>query len=558
VIQTPRSVKMLGYLGAAIMVTVTGACTESSPSTSTTPFDPGAPLMQFAISHFAGSGNCAQCHSNLKDTAGNDVSIDSQWRSTMMANAARDPYFLAKVASEVADLPALKSAIEDTCATCHMPMARTQAISDGTAVSILGNGFLSPSNSLNKAAIDGNSCTLCHQLQNSGLGTPASFDGKYIVDTSTSAPNRIEFGPYSSPLTGPMQSVVGFTPAQGDQVNGAGLCATCHTVYTPFIDSQGNVGGTFPEQTPYLEWVNSVYGSNPDAQLACQACHMPAASGGAAISNNPITLTPRSPFYQHSFIGGSSLILNIMSTHVQDLGLTSSSDQMLATSQLTSTQLGTRAARISIASSAIENGVLKVTLSVSDQTGHKFPTGFPSRRVWIQFTVTDSTGKVVFESGKPNADGSITGNNADGKIGSFEPHYNVITSSDQVQIYESIMSDTDGKITYNLLHGASYLKDNRLLPTGFNKATAPSDAGVYGDAQSDANFTGGSDQVTYQISPSGKGPYTVTARLLYQTVSYQFGKAFQGSDALVKNFLSYYQAADKAPNLVSFISKTME
>jgi hypothetical protein len=531
---------------------------RGTPATSTTPFDPGAPLAQFSTSHFAGSGNCTQCHSNLKDTTGKDVSIDSQWRSTMMANAARDPYFLAKVASEVADLPALKSAIEDACATCHMPMARTQAVSDGTTVSMLGNGFLSASNSLNKAALDGNSCTLCHQVQSSGLGTLATFDGKYIIDTSTIAPNRIEFGPYANPLTGPMQGVVGFTPALGEQTTSAGLCATCHTVYTPFVDSQGNVKGTFPEQTPYLEWANSIYGSNPARQLACQFCHMPLASGSAAISNNPTTLAPRSPFYQHGFIGGSSLILNIMSSHVPDLKLSASTEQMLATSQLTSTQLGTRSAQVSVVNSGIENGVLKITLSVSDQAGHKFPTSFPSRRAWIQFTVTDSAGKVVFESGKPNADGSISGNDADAKAGAYEPHYNIITSSNQVQIYESIMGNTDGKVTYNLLRGASYLKDNRLLPTGFNKATAPSDAGVYGDAMSDANFTGGSDQVTYQISLSGKGPYTVTARLLYQTLSYQFSKTFKGNDVLVTTFLSYYNSADKTPNLVSSVTKSVQ
>lgn len=104
---------------------------------------------------------------------------------------------------------------------------------------------------------------------------------------------------------------------------------------------------------------------------------------------------------------------------------------------------------------------------------------------------------------------------------------------------------------------ASYLKDNHLLPTGFNKTTAPPDVGVYGDALSAANFTGGSDRGTYQISLSGKGPYTITALLLYQTVSYQFAKTFVGGDALVKNFLGYYQAADKTPSLVSSVSKTM-
>jgi hypothetical protein len=254
----------------------------------------------------------------------------------MMANAARDPYLLAKVASEVANLPALKDAIEDACATCHMPMARTQAISDGTAVAMLGNGFLNPSNPMNKAAIDGNSCTLCHQIQNSGLGIPGTFDGKYIIGTSTSAPNRIEFGHYANPLIGLMQSMVGFTPALGEHTTSAELCATCHTVYTPFIDSDGNVGGTFPEQTSYLEWAHSSSCSNTDAQLACQNCHMPLANSSVAISNNPSDLAKRDSFRQHVFIGGSSLVLNIMSTHGQELGLTASTEQMLATSQLTS------------------------------------------------------------------------------------------------------------------------------------------------------------------------------------------------------------------------------
>ena len=42
--------------------------------------------------YFAGSGVCSICHTDMQDEAGNNVSIDDFWRSTMMANAARDPY----------------------------------------------------------------------------------------------------------------------------------------------------------------------------------------------------------------------------------------------------------------------------------------------------------------------------------------------------------------------------------------------------------------------------------------------------------------------------------
>ena len=69
----------------------------------------------------------------LRDNQGNDISPVTDWRSTMMANAVRDPFWQAQVESEVVDLPQLKTVIEDTCNRCHAPMGRTQAIHDGAA-----------------------------------------------------------------------------------------------------------------------------------------------------------------------------------------------------------------------------------------------------------------------------------------------------------------------------------------------------------------------------------------------------------------------------------------
>ena len=381
--------------------------------------------------------------------------------------------------------------------------------------------------------------------------------GGYKIDTSSKAPDRIIYGPFSDLLQSPMRTIIGFTPTQGEQIASSALCATCHTVYTPVVTTQGTVSGNFPEQVTYLEWQHSVFGSNPAAQLACQSCHMPAASGSVAISNNPTTLTPRSPLLQHDFVGGNSFILNLMANNVSNLGITASSAAMQATAQITSNQLSSRTSQISVVNSDITNGKLNVTLSVTDLTGHKFPTAFPSRRAWIEFTVTDSTGKVVFQSGKPNADGSISGNVADENSKSFEPNYDVITNSDQVEIYEAIMHDSSGNVTYNLLNAAGYLKDNRLLPSGFDKATAAGDTAVIGGASADANFVGGSDHVTYQVSVGGKGPYTVTARLLYQSVAFQFSKNFQGASPFISSFMSEFKSADKTPTQVASVSKTL-
>ena len=61
----------------------------------------------------------------------------------------------------------------------------------------------------------------------------------------------------------------------------------------------------------------------------------------------------------------------------------------------------------------------------------------------------------------------------------------------------------------------------------------------------------------YQVPVAGSGPYTVTARLLYQTVSYQFSKAFVGSDSLITTFLGYLQSASLLPDVVSTATKTV-
>ncbi len=100
----------------------------------------------------------------------------------------------------------------------------------------------------------------------------------------------------------------------------------------------------------------------------------------------------------------------------------------------------------------------------------------------------------------------------------------MITSADQVQVYEAIMGNNLGDVTYTLLRGKEYLKDNRILPLGFNKATAPSDVRVVGEALADSNFIGGSDQISYRISGLPAGNYTVKAELVYQTLSHAFAQ----------------------------------
>jgi hypothetical protein len=122
-----------------------------------------------------------------------------------------------------------------------------------------------------------------------------------------------------------------------------------------------------------------------------------------------------------------------------------------------------------------------------------------------------------------------------------------------VQIYEAVMQNTDGQVTYTLLRAARYAKDNRLLPLGFDKGTAGADVAVVGGAATDDNFTGGTDRISYQVDlGDAQGPFTVSAELLYQTIGHRFAESLRhhGNEE-TKRFGYLYDAADKTPVVIA-------
>ena len=501
-------------------------------------------LTTFEADDFSGSGICALCHSRLTDEVGNDVSNDAQWRSTMMANAAKDPLWQAKISSEVDRNPHVQNIIEDKCSRCHMGMARYQAVTDGTTVAVLASGFLDPTHYLHEAAMDGVSCTLCHQVQPDKLGTPESFTGNYVIDTATPWPDRLVFGPYDRPRQNPMQRNSGFRPTFGVQLTDSAHCGSCHTLYTPALDANGQYVGEFPEQTTYLEWEHSGF------IRTCQDCHLPDAVGSVVISNRPPILAARKPFGQHHYVGGNSMMVNLLKTNAADLGVTADAAHLDDTLSRTLVQLEQNTARLTALASRAGD-TLSVTVDVENLAGHKLPSGLPSRRSWLHVVVTDANNNNIFESGRPLAEGKIEGNDAEDPNSplSYEPHYDTITAADQVQIYEPVMLNTDKEVTYTLLRAISYAKDNRLLPAGFDKDSASADIAVYGDAFDDPNFVGGSDQVVYEINLAGaKGRLNITVELLYQTLSYPFiADLAETNTDLVTRFMGMYDPAENVP-----------
>jgi hypothetical protein len=227
-----------------------------------------------------------------------------------------------------------------------------------------------------------------------------------------------------------------------------------------------------------------------------------------------------------------------------------------ATARATVRQLETETAAVTLRNQRQPDHV-SVEVAVRNLAGHKFPTGYPSRRAWIHLTAHDAQGGVVFESGAIGADGAIAGNDNDADSAAFEAHYDEIERSDQVQIYETILGDPSRAVTTGLLRASQYLKDNRLLPRGFDKVTAHADIAVHGEARNDGNFVGESDRVRYRL-PAATA--TVEVELRYQPIAFRWAQNLRGYDAPEpRRFVGYFsEMAGESSTVVSHVTGTVE
>jgi hypothetical protein len=352
-----------------------------------------------------------------------------------------------------------------------------------------------------------------------------------------------------------MHSATGFTPREAPHVQASELCATCHTLYTETLDDEGRPIGELPEQVPYLEWQHSVF---PEQDLQCQSCHMPVVSEPVPVTR--VLGEPREGVNRHIFLGGNFFVLGMLNRYRDELGVEALPLEMDRAQRRTVEHLRTDAARVAIEELTLSGGELVAVVSVENLGGHKLPTAYPSRRAWLRLAVKDPSGSIVFESGALRPDGSIEGNDMDAPAAGFEPHYDLIERADEVQIYESVMVDVDDRVTTGLLRGIRYAKDNRLLPRGFDRATAPEDIAVRGVPNEDEDFTGGADRVRYEVTVGqGAGPFTVEVALWFQPIGFRWARELDSYDTFeTQRFVSYYDAmaASSAVALATAVRRT--
>lgn len=536
---------------------------------------------------------------------GINLSPFGEWRWSMMGLAGRDPIFFAQLESEMNLYPERSSEIQNLCLSCHGVMGQRQWHSDGhTEDFTLDKLFVTdPANLEHKygaLARDGVSCTVCHQIVDDGGPLRDIVTGKFKVSGPIDGVSSI-YGPFENPTAMPMETSLGLKPEESDYISSSRLCAGCHTIYLPVYNDEGEQVGADFEQATYLEWLNSAYQDElgiSSTPKTCQDCHMtdeyrgtklafqianiqdqtyPEADHLAPLEDITVpirglsgdTLPPAldkygdESFRRHTLLGINLFGLELFRQFDDILGVRKSdymtgSDNGLPTAIAESNRLAKEeSARVEVLSTKLDGSTLTAQVKVTNLTGHRFPTGVGFRRAFLEFKVVDGHNNVVWASGRTNSLGVVV--DEQGKplpsefleedpttgLERYEPHYQLITRQDQVQIYQELTKNPEGEFTTSFLGQMTTVKDNRLLPKGWTEegpagflasySPDPEEASEAleatmpkGVALQDTDFLdgSGSDIISYQLELSARVleqlandlSVSVTASLYYQAI----------------------------------------
>jgi hypothetical protein len=454
---------------------------------------------------------CAVCHGNYDP----NVEPYDNWRGSMMAQASLDPIFKANMAIANQDAPDSG----DLCLRCHLSRGWLQ----GRSVPTDGSRMLDTDRS-------GVACDFCHRLvdpiydpvQNppedaailAALSNPAS---NFANGMATIDPTGARRGPFLNADTGHPVLVSPFHRE-------AALCGTCHDVSNPAFEKDPN-GEYFPNafDTPaadfasttllpvertYSEWFNSAYnslpgvyapefGGNKDYVSTCQDCHMRDVTGEGCNFGSPPT---RTDLPLHDMTGGSTWLPSVLSImHPNEVNETA-----LQAGIARATYMLQNAADLDLLQ---ENTQLKVT--VTNNTGHKLPTGYPEgRRIWINVRFYDDVNSLISESAAYDPCTGYLSHDAEAKIYEIEPGIDPNLAA--------ILGLTPGPSFHFTLNNKVYL-DNRIPPRGFTNAAYD----AFGGAPVAHSYADGQywDDTYYDI-PSGATSADVT--LYYQSISKEF------------------------------------
>ncbi len=409
--------------------------------------------------------SCATCHGNYNP----DIEPWHNWRGSMMAQAARDPFFYACLAVAEQDAPGAG----DLCIRCHSPGGWEEGHSTNTSGAML--------NAKDRHSVQ---CDFCHRAVDynylPGVSPIQDYDvlqnidplplqygnGQFIND-----PEPLMRGPYSD-VVASHQTV--YSPFH----KSAATCGLCHDVSSPVFERTGDYDYTptaFDEEHPdmdirdmipvertFSEWSVSEYastgvyapqfaGNKPDGMVSnCQDCHMHDVTGnGCSEPGAP----NRSDLPLHDFTGGNTFVPDIVSTYYPD----EVDVAQLADAKARATGMIEKAATMTLTRE--DYGV---SVRVFNETGHKIPSGYPEgRRMWLNVKAYDGTGQQIYESGAYDFATAVLARDEDAKIYEIHPGLSNALAAALGQpaghSFHFVLSDT-------------VFSDNRIPPRGFTNA----------------------------------------------------------------------------------------
>jgi hypothetical protein len=469
-----------------------------------------------------------------------NVSPYGEWRWSPMGLAGRDPIFYAQLDSERAYLakhqPGKLTEITNLCFSCHGAMGERQLEIDSknktpfTPDYVMTTDLADPRFPYGALAREGISCAVCHHIAKSDVPLMTFIDREATGKFQLTASDELE-GPFEKPAETPMKHSLNIKPVHDDYTKSARICGTCHTIHLPVVDAvdEPKAHATAAacqdekfsfEQATYLEWINSAYqneigpGDHASART-CQDCHMTGKLNGTQIqtqiavvedekypaaehvAREGLNVPIRADGYsRHQFQGLNVFLLSMFDQFNEQLGVRKC-DYMSSgcagkepasgipfALRNFAEQTARETATVAVSKPSFEGSTLTADVTITNLTGHRFPSGVSFRRAFIDFIVSGKDNKVLFESGATNSIGAIVDasgtvlpseyNGSAGERGhAFQPHFwtgNPITRSDQVQIYEELLKDADGNFTTSFIRQDCHFKDNRILPLGWRKS----------------------------------------------------------------------------------------
>lgn len=481
--------------------------------------------------------NCVTCHGNY-NTA---VEPWSQWKGSMMAQAMRDPLFLACLTVAEQDAPS----VGDVCIKCHTPGGWLEGRSVDTS-----GGLVTEKDR------EGVQCDFCHRmvdpiyqpgvspiqdvavLDSLEAVPPGYANGGFVTD-----PDPAKRGPYAD-----AQASHAFLESEFHR--SSNLCGTCHDVSNPVFNYDGAPGryvpnafdtphpdgdkrNMFPVERTFSEWTQTDYanggvfapqfaGNKPGGIVStCQDCHMRDVTGPGC--NEPGAPT-RTDLALHDMTGGNTFVPDII--------------PMFFPGEVDVAQLEAGKARATTmlqmaASLALATGQTgpnpTLTVTVTNETAHKLPSGYPEgRRIWLNVRGYDENDALVYESGAYDPATGVLSHDADAKI--YEIKIGVserlapIVGLPAAPSFHFVLNDT-------------VYADNRIPPRGFTNANfttvqSPVVAYSYADNQY-------WDETTYTMPTEVR---YAEVKLYYQTTSKEYIEFLRDANVTNTAGLDLYNA----------------